>query len=420
MRMKLKYSNIFFTLTILIIICECNGFRLLELDDNIYKAMYLTAAIGMIFICFIRINKMRTRKGSQRFIYSYSIIVFLFLIFEYIYTVRLYGGLQTAYEYANYNKCYVFVFLLIPLLYIMTIDDNFENILNSVMLLTTITLGLMLVHALLYQWYQIEFLHIGIYAKKMIRNDRFRMWDLSSLEGLAIIYGMYRILFVKQKKIRYMIQTIICFAVLVYVEQTRMMLIALVASIMVMIMMKPCKTANGILAKGAFIAIVGVVSATLMIPRLIISFSGEDSISITNRLIELEFVYRILRERGIFGLGIISHDWQHYLYYHGIYSSVHLDDIGLIGYIAQTGIWSVALFIIPMIRMLKILLNTHKNEFSVFLWSIYIYLVITSSTLFVLNSQRILMWPFCLALFEFYNMKYGKRKVVTLETKNYN
>lgn len=417
MKIKLKYSDILFSLTILIIICECNGFRLLDLDDNIYKAIYLMAVIVMIFISFTCIDSLKICKASRKFVYCYNIVVLLFLLFEYIYTTRLYGNLQTAYEYANYNKCYAFIFLIIPLLYIMLIQDSFVNLMNSVILLVTITLSLMLVHALVYRWYQTEFLSISVYAKKMIRNDRFRMWDLSSLEGLAIIYGMYRILFMKEKKMQYVIQTIVCIFALVYIEQTRMMLIALALSILVMIIKKPCKTANGILIKGVFVAMAGIVIATLAIPKLIISLSGEDSISISNRLIELEFVYKILHERGILGLGIISYNLQCYLYYHGIYSRVHLDDIGFIGYTAQTGIWSVVLFIVPMLRMLLILLNTYKNEFSVFLWSIYIYLVITSSTLFVLDSQRILMWPFCLALFEFYNMKYGKRKVETLETK---
>ncbi|MDE6844538.1 MAG: hypothetical protein K2J99_02050 [Lachnospiraceae bacterium] len=277
------------------------------------------------------------------------------------------------------------------------------------MLLATITLSLMLLHALFYQWYQIEFLNISVYAKKLMRNDRFRMWDLFSLEGLAIIYGMYRVLFVNRKKMRYVIQTVICVAALVYVEQTRMMLIALTVSILVMVVMKPCKTANGILAKGVLIATAGIVSTTLVVPKLIASLNRGDSVSISNRLIEIQFVYNVLHNQGILGLGLISQRLQSNLYYHGIYSHVSLDDIGLIGYMAQVGIWSVALFIVPMVRMLWILLNVHKNEFTIFLWSLYIYLAITSSTLFVLNSQRILMWPFCLALFEFCYKKYNRK-----------
>lgn len=420
-QMKLKYSNILFSLMILIIICECNGFRLLKLDDNVYKALYLMTIIGMLFICFIHIDILKICKVSGKFIYYYSAVVFSFLIFEYIYTTRLYGSLQTAYEFANYNKCYAFVFLAIPLLYILIIHDNFEDLMSIVMLLATITLGLMLLHALFYQWYQIEFLNISIYAKKLMRNNRFRMWDLSSLEGLAIIYGAYRIFFVKRKKIRYAIQTIICIASLVYVEQTRMMLIALAASVLVMIIMKPCKTANGILAKGMLIAIVGIVSVAWVIPKLITSLNRGDSVSISNRLIELQFVYNILHNQGILGLGIISYNLQSSLYNHGIYSRVFLDDIGLIGYTARAGIWSVVLFIVPMIRMLWVLLNAYKNEFSIFLWSIYIYLLITSSTLFVLDSRRILMWPFCLAMFEFCNKKYNKKEYLTknIQGKSY-
>ncbi len=406
-QMKIRVSNILFSLMVLIIICECNGFRLLKLDDNIYKSIYLITIIGMLLICFIHIDIIKICRASGEFIYYYSIVMFLFLIFEYVYTTHLYGSLQTAYEYANYNKCYAFVFLAIPLFYILIIQDNFEKLMSIVILLATITLSLMLLHALCYKWYQIEILNISVYAKKLIRNDRFRMWDLFSLEGLAIIYGAYRILFVKRKKVTYIIQTVICVAALVYVEQTRMMLIALAASILVMFFMKPCKTANGILAKGLVIATVGIVNAALVIPKLIISLSRGNSIA--NRLIEIQFVYNVLHNQGMLGLGIISYNLQSSLYNHGIYSRVFLDDIGLIGYMARAGIWSVVLFIVPMIRMLWILLNAYKNEFTIFLWSIYIYLIITSSTLFVLDNQRILMWPFCLSLFEFCNKKYNRK-----------
>lgn len=405
--MKIKYSNILFSLMILIIVCECNGFRLLKLDDNVYKAVYLIIITGMLFICFMHIDILKICKVFGGFLCYYSSLLILFLLFEYKYITNQYGNLQTAYEYVNYNKCYAFVFLAIPLFYILIVQDNFEDLMSTVMLLVTIALGLMLLHALFYQWYQIEFLNISIYAKKLMRNDRFRMWDLSSLEGLAIIYGMYRIFFVKRKKTRYLIQTIICVAALVYVEQTRMMFIALAASIFIMIIMKPCKTANGILAKCALIVMVGVVSVAWVIPKLISSFNGGGSISY--RLIELQFVFNMLHNRGILGMGIISSRLQSYLYYHGVYSSVSLDDIGLIGYMAQTGVWSIVLFIVPMVRMLWILFNLKKDEVYIFLWSIFIYLVITSSTLFVLDSQRILMWPFCLALFEFCNNKYNKK-----------
>lgn len=407
--MKLKYSNVFFSLIILIIICECNGFRLLELDDNVYKSVYLVATIGMLLICFIHIDILNICRTSGGFLFYYCVVVVLFLIFEYGYTRHLYGSIQTAYEYGNYNKYYIFIFLAIPLFYILVIGDNFENLLNSVMLLATIALSLMLLHALFYQWYQIEFLNISVYAKKMMRNDRFRMWDLFSLEGLAIIYGTYRILFVNRKKMRYIIQTVICVVALVYVEQTRMMLIALAGSILVMIIMKPCKSAKGILSKGVFIVTVGIVSATTVIPKLVASLSRGDSVSISNRLIELRFVYNVLHNHGVLGLGLISHNLQSNLYYHGVYSHVFLDDIGLIGYMAQVGIWSVLLFVVPMVRMLWILLNAYKNKFTIFLWSLYVYLAITSSTLFVLNSQRILAWPFCLALFEFCNKKNIKK-----------
>ena len=410
MRMRVKYSDIFFGLILTIIIIDCDFFRLFKIGDDIYKAVNLLIVGVILFICIIHKNIFIVSKKCGKFIYFYIGLISSYMIFEYIYTMHIYEGLQTFYEFAKYNKHYVFIFLIIPLTYIFMVKNEFIDVMNGVLIVVTITLGLILLHAIMYNWQEVELLNISIYAKRLTRNDRMRMWDLSSLEGLAIIYATYRFLCDKKKKILYFVSAFICLMALVYVEQTRMMLIAVAVSLVSMIVIKPSRTSGEILMKVVLISLIGIIAGFIILPKLFTSFNGGYSISY--RLIEMQFAVNILRTHGIFGMGTISYNIQKYLYYYGIYSSISLNDIGIVGDVAQAGIWSIGLFIVPMLRMAWILLNGKKDDVQIFLWAIYVYLLVTSVTLFVLNSKRILMWPFCLALFEFYHKQSIQEKKI--------
>ena len=148
--------------------------------------------------------------------------------------------------------------------------------------------------------------------------------------------------------------------------------------------------------------LLGIIGGFYVIPKLFESFAinSVNGASTLDRLRELRVAFYILRNKGILGLGMINKNVQRHLF-----SNVTLEDIGLIGHMVQTGIWSVPLFIFPMFRMALILVHGIKEKFRIFLSTVYIYLLITSISLFILDSPRILMWPFCLALFEFYNKK---------------
>ena len=412
MKLRLRYSYIVIFLVSIMIICDCNFFRLFEIDDGIYKAINLMLVGITLLICVSHQNILKVCMKCGKFIYIYIGIIIAFLLFEYKYTMNIYGDLQSFYEFAKYNKHYVFVLLAIPLTYVFYVNDDYKKFMNNVLILVTIALGLVLLHAILYNSYGIELLNVGIYTRKLTRNGRMRMWDLSSLEGMAIIYGLYRFMCDKRKNILYLIQAIICVFSLIYVEQTRMMMIALAASILFLVV-KTIKETEEIVAKGIIIVMLCALGGILIVPKLIDSFNK--GISISYRLIEMQFTYRLLQSRGIFGMGLINVSMQKYLYYRGIYSNISLDDIGIIGYTAQAGIWSIGIYLFPMIRMAWILFHGEKNDFKVFLWSIYIYLLVTSATLLVIDSQRILMWPFCLALFEFYNIKFNVKKTINID-----
>lgn len=410
MKVKLRYSYIIYCLILFIIIFDCNVFHLFKVNDNIYKAINLAVTVFAILACVINKNVLKICNEFSIYIYYYLGIILTFLLFEYMYTIRTYGNLQTIYEFAKYNKHYIFVFLTIPLFYIFIIQNNFESIMDSIAILIVISLGLILIHAFLYNWQGTELLNISKYVGKHNRNGRMRVWDLSSLEGLVIIYGFCQFLCNKKRKFFYLVQVVICIGALIYVEQTRMMLIAIAISLLFMIIIKPVKSKEEIVGKILIVIVSCIIGLLVIIPKLIDSFSR--GISISYRLVEIQFIFNFLENKGILGMGMIGYNLQRYLFYRGVYANISLDDVGIIGYTAQAGIWSIGVFILPMLRMLWILLQGEKNDFKLFLWTIYIYLLVTSATLLVLDNQRILMWPFCLALFEFYNKKYNKKTYI--------
>ena len=75
-------------------------------------------------------------------------------------------------------------------------------------------------------------------------------------------------------------------------------------------------------------------------------------------------------------------------------------DIGLIGLISEIGLWSVLVYIFPVIRFYRITRKVRNEEYYIFLVGLFTYVLVTSISLIVTDIQRIFAWPILLFTFE--------------------
>ena len=90
---------------------------------------------------------------------------------------------------------------------------------------------------------------------------------------------------------------------------------------------------------------------------------------------------------------------------HGLLGTAYTSDVGFIGLLAETGLFSLVFFVIPIIRMIYVLVKTKEmplDAMRMFLMVLIVYLLTTSATIIITDGARCLALPIIMALYEYY------------------
>lgn len=394
-----RKTLIFELLFLLVVFCENDGMRLFRFSSFTYNLFILILVGIMVLIAIVRKYYFPKKKT---FILYYLIMIVGFILFEYIYTSLLYRD-QTLYKFLSFAKSYMLVFM-IPIVLFLFEKKGAEQIFEALAFLTTISLALISIHAVVFNLTNISILNIDLYFDIFTRNSRLRLLDIACLEGLTCVFCWWKILF-SEKKIFHYIELGICFFAQFYLEQTRMIQITLLSVMFFMYLLKSEKNAVKFVIK-LFTVVSCLIFGAYILDYYIGSFSalGEHASSTTIRLMEVEFAVKTIKRMPFWGIGMINKELQTKYYYRSIYSNVGLTDIGVLGYTVKTGLlWIIPIYIIPLVRFIKIYIKTQDPKNKMLEAAIIVYLLITSLTIIVLDEVRFLMWPICIAYFEYMN-----------------
>ena len=98
---------------------------------------------------------------------------------------------------------------------------------------------------------------------------------------------------------------------------------------------------------------------------------------------------------------------------HGLLGTAYTSDVGFIGLLAETGLFSLVFFVIPIVRMVYVLYKTKEmplDAMRMFLMVLIIYLLATSATVIITDGSRCLAFPVIMALYEYYYAMYLEEK----------
>lgn len=403
---SIRKSTLIHMMLVIICIAEAYFFCIFRVSNDAYVALDIILILTLYAVFLLDKHIHYSVCEKWRWITFYLIVWLTFFLFELPYMVYRYPRDINLYTFVVGYKQFLFVFLA-PLIFYLLLKEGIERVLDIVAVVACMTIGLTMIHAVFFNARGTELLQITFYYEKSIfRNGRMRLWDVSSYEGLAVIYCFWKSMETKRRRPLYIGMTVIDIVGLLYVEQTRMMQIALMAAIFMMVFSKRTNHITSAISKIAIVAAIIASVAYYIIPYYISSLSAY-MYSTTFRLKEILFSMQTLKAHPWFGIGMIDP-------FPDIRRSIsrlpyYMGDIGLLGFMTETGIvWSVLLFGIPMIRLAWII---NKVDWSTcekpLLNSIYTFLLITSLTLFIFDRWRIPAWPFILALFEYVYYKYS-------------
>lgn len=379
------------------------------------KGLYLIFPIGkqelfiyfyyacVFFSIFFIFNFYKKNPKLYKSTMSYILLsIFLFFIPQFIYTSVKYN--LTINDYFTTAIKYFFIVWSFPILYLISKDNGYEKILKKINFVVILGYISILGNAILKNYFAFSLFKVMKWA---IKDGKIRLLNLSAFMPLVLIYNWNKIINNEAKKKNW-ISLIILLLVTVYVEQTRFQIIAIAATMALMYLFKKRKSMKNTLLYFITILLIILSLASGWAGNYISQFSEEkNGISTSYRMNELNFYLERFNKNKLFGIGLIPQDKIYSIYRISSYGDMNPDDIGIFGSLGVIGSGVVLLFIIPMIRWFSIskkVLNTEgMSKDGTLLMGMFIYLLVSSITLFVLNFQRIPLFPFCIAIFEYYN-----------------
>ncbi|MFI3213727.1 MAG: hypothetical protein R3Y24_10330 [Eubacteriales bacterium] len=412
MSFKVKESKIIFFLINFLILLDYNFFYIIKQPSFLYvvnnkynKSLISIICIGLtIYIIVKKGNKIKKYKWTR--FYSALLVISIMLVI--IITTYIYDK-QSILSTIRVSISYFIPILILPILYILEMGYS-EKMMRYM-------------EKFVFLWYVICFLQYILFMinNTIIINDYFADGDINMRGGnvritlflfgnLFLLYHFDMLLSKNKKRSWHLINFILGVLCVFLVQQTRMFYIADMLGLFIILFFSGKKVNKKIRNMLLFAGGVIMLLLTGAVQALVNSiFFGNDVYVLSStsiRVSAIEYYISCFIENPLIALGFVS-DGTYYNLVHGISGSYYYSDVGYIGVLAQTGVFSIIIYIIPLLRMFYITLKCIKKttlEECAFMISICCFLSILSMTIAFTSTTRILAFTWFYALFE-YNYK---------------
>lgn len=360
----------------------------------------LTIAIVMLVLLYIITHRIK-KTYSDRFLWVYILGTICIVTFELMKGKKLYA--YSNYETFYAGRQYLWIFFAIPLYYEIIKDKNFDKYLKKTvgiiiasLSLRTITwlcknyLGITIFNSLLYE-----------YGISWGRGGKLRI-DATALIGVLIpaLYYLYK----KYKKKRYVVALMFVAAYLVFVSQTRSLILGTIACVISMFFLEKRSSSKKLIVQllllAIFVIAVNMGFADTILNKMNITISDS---SIGYRQYEFAYYSSLLfNGKWKTGLGILTSMNANgkILMFGNLDTQMYLDDLGIFECFLQFGLFSFFLYGVLLIYMIYVVIKCNRvkeYKYSLYLLGEFFYIVIVSIPLNSFGIQRIFMVPIVLA-----------------------
>lgn len=391
-----KIDFLFIFSIIFLVLMDCNFFYLFATPASMTRYWGTYAKFLLVIISVLVFIWSKGWKNTENFLKKYFIgLVFSFVVIS-ISSVFRYDGEHI------YNHVFLYggVFLSImafPMIKLFNRQEGYEKLLTVLNFWAFIVYSLFIIQAFLYSNTGQMVLNIE-YRQ---RSESLRM-ALPCIANVMVLYNFCRVFCSKEeKKLFNIIQLIMGLYCVFVIQQTRAYYIVLCISFVVVLIFASedkTKTVRNILI---IAVVVGIVIYLEIFEQFLDTFSEKSSEAAGNIARSGAFAYfwsEFLRT-PIFGHGFLTTQSNltirtgtgHIFYY---------ADTGIVGVMAQIGIFVIPVYIWPVIHWGKIVLKNIKM-LDPFLVGLFVYILTTSPTLICTNPERCILMPLVLALFAY-------------------
>lgn len=384
-------------LVYLVVLMDCNFFYLYRIPGFLSKYWGLYIKFLPIVVAGLHLLIIKGWTVRNKFLKLYTVLLTISFFSVSFFSCAYYVGESVRLQLILYGTPF-FVFFAFPLLKKFQRDNGCEKFLEGLNIVACISYLLTIIQALIYETTGLFFLQIG----HSTRNGSVRI-TLSGLANYMVVYNICRMFSNKgKKKIFNIIQVVLGLIVVFLIEQTRAFEIAILLAFGVVILFYNSGNQKQILF--IVLAIIAVFVAIEMgvVDKFLESFSSGGETDTAQIRVEgyLYFLQEFLRN-PLWGHGFTLGS-QYRLVRTGPLGHYYYADTGVVGAMAQMGIFIIPIYIMPIVYWgIKLFKNRKDKNRDIFILSSYIFILSLSPTLYVLNAERCIIWGIFMALFAY-------------------
>ena len=414
-----------YSLVIIFVILDTYANVIAHFDNNYLRVIFYNrekiASIILLIGFFFYERKLPNIHIKK---YAYELLLALLLMF--IYGLIVYSNQRMI---TTFGRAAWFSVPLISviMLYIMRVEGNVYMLIHKLNIISIITIAIVLYCTLNPDKHGILTLFSN--NDTLIFRGGKPYIGIGGTVGIVTVYNLYIVLFDRIKKywVCSFIEIIFYFVYLMFVAQSRAYLVAFILTSMVFLYFSKVKMRYKILLYITSAVAVFFLLSSGFITLTLDSFSrfGENAGSTIARAGAYNYYLKKFISNPLFGIGFAGEN-EYYKLVHGsgdyiLRGSVvnyRYSDVGIAGLLAQTGMFSVFVFIAPLMWMISVTkCYSHKDRMNekALLLSIVAFVIATTPTLICTDPERCIGWGLVIAIFSYYEML---RKTNHQDSKN--
>ncbi len=381
--------------------------------DNILKIdnfMPIVSFISLFLLIILLVTKNKIiKKYNDFFSYIYWLIFAVLLLV--VYSILKYPE-QSIFTTFKIGISFLVIIFSVPVLLMLEKSKYTVLVWKIINLVAFLWYMVIIIQTIYYSKYGLFLFDFWTYFQRYFNQGQYGLRiSLHAFGNIMVLYNLVN-LYYKRGLIKFwhMMNFIVGISALIFIQQTRALYVYLAICIMCIILKNKNKKLISKITIMFFI--IYVLIFTDFIPSFISSFSiyGDNSISTEARIYSIQYYFMCFLRNPIFGNGLADgYEESVYAFIeHGPLGIAYYSDIGFIGLLANTGIFSLVILVWPIARLIKQYKITKEymaDNQRDFMFISIIYLIITSFTYLITESKNAILFPILIGYFEYYTLK---------------
>lgn len=400
---KIKVSIFFELLVFLDLLCWYHFFYIIKVPSFVgillskYNYSIISSGFGLFcsIICMEIYRKLFGRTYKRCL--TYAIVIIFVYFFMIIYTLIHYPN-QSLFGAFRLGGNYLHIFWVPTYFCIIHTTGGIKGFLKKLNCFCFIWYILIISQFLLYNMSGTLLFDFSTLAS----NSAVRLYGLRMTAGcfgtIIILYNYIQLYDQPQNKdkIFSIIQIVLGLFAIIYVQQTRMLVVVLFACIFICVVLcekqKKIRNYELLLLAGIILALFFTRYFDNLYNELTSIDVKEGGVSITNRLYSLSYYWECFLRNPFLGNSLVTEATPYFNVVHGGMGYAYYSDVGIIGVLGQIGLCASVFLLLPFGYVLKTTkLVKHRGdspyEYNILLISC-VYIILTSLTLIVTDNGR--------------------------------